>query len=236
MGQEIPNQLGACRCANAPVVRQPIAAGRPHSCKDALSWTGSNDAVARTTTSAGRTRELRSDAARNREELLRAATVTLHREGAGVPMSAIAAEAGVGIGTLYRHFPDRENLLGELTHRSFEQVLLNAVSAEARGSSPINSLKQFIESAIKQREQLVLPLNGGPAIGLSATRRTRQQVHETIGRIIDQGKADGSIRSDIEPFDIIMFGSMLSQPKPRTAHWDAACHRLLDNFLRGLGS
>jgi len=178
---------------------------------------------------------LRKDAARNREELLRVATVAVHRDGLTVPMAAIAAEAGVGVGTLYRHFPDRESLLGELTHRSFERVLSNAVSGETRGTSPINGLRQFIDAAIDQREQLVLPLHGGPAIVSPATHRVRSQIHETIGRIVDRGKSDGSIRLDVVPLDIILFGSMLSQPKPRTAHWEAACRRLLDSFLRGLG-
>src|SRR5580692_7769094 len=56
-------------------------------------------------------REPRSDAARNHEALVRAATGAVHREGPRVPMATIAADAGVGIGTLYRHFPSREDLL-----------------------------------------------------------------------------------------------------------------------------
>src|SRR5260370_1184288 len=55
-----------------------------------------------------RPREQRSDAARNREALVRAATAAVHREGPHVPLAIIAADAGVGIGTLYRHFSARE--------------------------------------------------------------------------------------------------------------------------------
>ena len=58
-----------------------------------------------------RPREQRSDAARNHEALVRAATAAVHREGPRVSMATIAADAGVGIGTLYRHFPTREDLL-----------------------------------------------------------------------------------------------------------------------------
>src|ERR1017187_10258297 len=83
-----------------------------------------------------RPREQRSDAARNHKALLRAATAAVHREGPRVSMATIAADAGVGIGTLYRHFPNREDLLNSLTRRSFEQVLSNAQDAETDGTTP----------------------------------------------------------------------------------------------------
>jgi len=53
---------------------------------------------------------MRSDALRNQQELMRAATAAVHREGLHVPMATIAADAGVGVGTLYRHFPTRDDL------------------------------------------------------------------------------------------------------------------------------
>ena len=69
-----------------------------------------------------RPREQRSDAARNHEALVRAATAAVHRAGPHMSMATIAADAGIGIGTLYRHFATREDPLNCLTHRSFEQV------------------------------------------------------------------------------------------------------------------
>src|SRR6202023_2659707 len=110
----------------------------------------------------GNSREPRSDAARNRETLVRAATAAVHREGLRVPMGTIAADAGVGIGTLYRHFPTREHLLSHLTHRSLEQVLANARAAGREGATPTDCLRRFVEAAISQRNELVLPLHGGP--------------------------------------------------------------------------
>ena len=70
-------------------------------------------------------REPRSDAARNHEALVRAATAAMHREGPRVPMATSGAEAGVGIETLYRHFPGRDDLLDYLTNVSLGQVLAN---------------------------------------------------------------------------------------------------------------
>src|SRR6201996_7169851 len=125
-------------------------------------------------------REPRSDATRNRQTLVRAATEAVHREGAGVPMATIAADAGVGIGTLYRHFPTREDLLSYLTHASFEQVLANARAADSSSTNPARAPQQFIEAAISQRNQLVLPLHGGPPLTLPATRIVREHVHQVI--------------------------------------------------------
>jgi AcrR family transcriptional regulator len=88
----------------------------------------------------GVTRRRRSDAAANRERILAAATITVTRDGERVPMATIADEAGVGIGTLYRHFPTRPALLAALTLRSFQLVLRHA------------------------RAQLILPLHGSPVI------------------------------------------------------------------------
>ena len=72
---------------------------------------------------------LRSDAAANRERILAAATIAVRRDGEKVPMATIAEEAGVGIGTVYRHYPTRPALLAALTLRSFHLVLERARTA-----------------------------------------------------------------------------------------------------------
>ena len=184
----------------------------------------------------GNPRELRSDVVRNRQALVRAATAAVHREGPGVPMATIAADAGVGIGTLYRHFPTREDLLSYLTHASFEQVLANAQAAQSSGGTATEALGQFIEAAISQRNELVLPLHGGPPPASDRTRRTRDHVHQVVQQIIDRGRADGTITRDVTPHDIVVFGSMLAQPRPPDPGWDATCRRLLATYLAGLGS
>lgn len=179
-------------------------------------------------------REPRSDALRNQLELVRAATAAVHREGLRVPMGTIAADAGVGVATLYRHFPTREDLLSHLSHRSFEQVLANAQAAEREGATPTDSLRLFIDAAISQRNDLVLPLHGGPPITSAATKIVRDQVHHIVQRIIDRGVADATLRPGITPRDIVVFGAMLAQPRPADPDWDAICRRLLTTYLRGL--
>ena len=191
---------------------------------------------------AGNSREPRSDAARNHQALVQAATAAVHREGPRVPMATIAADAGVGIGTLYRHFPTREDLLSYLTHASFEQVLANAEAAEAAeaaegsAATATEALQRFIEAAIGQRNELVLPLHGGPPPTWPSTRAVREQVHQVIQRIIDRGRGDGTIKRDVTPRDIVVFGAMLAQPRQSDPGWDATCRRLLATYLAGLGS
>jgi hypothetical protein len=92
-------------------VNLPSGRFRPFECSLPLGTGGSfNERMAIAKQS--RPREQRSDAARNHEALVRAATAVVHRAGPHVSMATIAADAGVGIGTLYRHFPTREDVTG----------------------------------------------------------------------------------------------------------------------------
>ena len=181
-----------------------------------------------------RPREQRSDAVRNHQTLLRAATAGVHREGVHIPLATIAADAGVGIGTLYRHFRTREDLLNALTHRSFERVLANVQAAESDGTTGSDALRRFIEAAIAQRNELVLPLHGGPPAAVLETLAVRDQVHRVVQRIIERGHNDGTINQDVTPRDVVVFGAMLAQPRQPDPEWDATCRRLLTTYLNGL--
>src|ERR1700730_2900257 len=181
-----------------------------------------------------RPREQRSDAARNHEALVHAATTAVHREGPHVAMATIAADAGVGIGTLYRHFRTGEDLLNFLVRRSFEQVLANAQAAERDGTTASDALRRFIEAAIAQRNELVLPLHGGPPATTPETLAVRDQIHRAVKRIIERGRTDGTISQDVTPHDVVAFGAMLAQPRQPDQEWDATCRRLLATYLNGL--
>ena len=187
-------------------------------------------------TTTGSSRAPRSDAARNQQALIRAAIAAVHREGPNVPMATIAADAGVGIGTLYRHFATRKDLLSYLTHISFDRVLANARAAGRSGPTAAQALQIFIEAAISQRNELVLPLHGGPPLTQPATRALQQQVHQAIQDIIDRGRADGTIRLDVTPHDIVALGAMLAKPRQSDPAWDATCRRLLATYLAGLST
>ena len=184
-------------------------------------------------TATGAEPRLRSDAQRNKEDILAAAVLAFTKD-ANASLEGIARAAGVGIGTLYRHFPSREDLLNYLTHRSFEQVLSNVQAAEGDGTTASDALRRFIEAAIAQRNELVLPLHGGLPVTVPETLAVRDQVHRAVQRIIERGHTDGTISQDVTPRDVVVFGAMLAQPRQSDPDWDATCGRLLATYVNGL--
>jgi AcrR family transcriptional regulator len=187
------------------------------------------------TTSSGR-RELRRDAVANRDRVLAAAAAAIRREGTGVPIATIAADAGVGVGTLYRRYPSRDDLLAALTLRSFRLVLGAAQSAAECTDSGIDALRGFIERTIENGPELVLPMHGGPVPLDEDTVALRSEVHATIDKVLRRGRQDGTIRADVTAFDIIVFGALLAQPLPHVADWRSAARRQAKIYFDGLAS
>ena len=98
-------------------------------------------------------RQPRKDATANRERVLDAATELVRREGEKVPMADIARHAGVGVGTVYRHFATREELLGALVHRSFELALTNALAAADEPGSALEGVRAFLSATLRDRDR-----------------------------------------------------------------------------------
>ena len=181
-------------------------------------------------------RPLRRDAQDNRQRLLAAATLAVKREGLKVPIATIAADAGVGVGTLYRHFPDRADLLAALTERSFGLVLVQARAAAEADGAAIDAVAAFLEATIGHRAELVLPLHGGPATLDARSAALRDAVHAQLRRILRRGRDDGTVRADLTAADLVVFGAMLAQPLPHVADWDRVARRQARIFLAGLGA
>jgi AcrR family transcriptional regulator len=187
------------------------------------------------TMSSGR-RELRRDAAANRDRVLAAAAAAIRREGTGVSIATIAADAGVGVGTFYRRYPSRQDLLAALTLRSFRLVLDAAQSAADCTDAGIDALRGFIEQTIEHGPELVLPMHGGPIPLDEGTIALRSEVHATIEKVLRRGKQDGTIRADVTPFDIIIFGALLAQPLPHIPDWRSAARRQASIYFDGLAT
>ncbi len=179
---------------------------------------------------------LRSDAAANRERILAAATIAVRREGERVPMATIAEEAGVGIGTLYRHYPTRSALLAALTLRSFELVRKHAHAAALSDDSALAALEQFFDRTIAAGSELILPLHGGPVVHDGAIVALRTEIRNLIAQVLARGRRDRTIRSDIAPIDIIITGALLAQALPNTADWDQLARRQARIFVAGLAA
>jgi len=179
-------------------------------------------------------RELRRDAAANRDRVLAAAAAAVRREGAGVPLATIAADAGLGVGTLYRRYPSREALLAALTLRSFRLVLDAAQNAASSTGTGIDALRRFIDQTIDHGPELVLPMHGGPVPLNEDTVALRSEVHATLEKVLRRGRRDGSIRAGVTAFDIIVFGALLAQPLPHVPDWRSAARRQARIYFDGL--
>jgi AcrR family transcriptional regulator len=194
---------------------------------------GMSEAATDTQASAPR---LRSDAAANRERILVAATVAVRRDGERVPMATIAEDAGVGIGTVYRHYPTRPALLAALTLRSFRLVLEHARTAALSDRPALTAVMQFLEQTIAARETFVLPLHGGPVINDEKIAELQSEIRALLEQVLARGRRDGTIRSDATPIDIILTGAMLAQPLPHVADWDQLARRHAGMFVAGLAA
>jgi AcrR family transcriptional regulator len=177
----------------------------------------------------------RRDALRNRERVLDAATELVRRDGEKVPMATIAEHAGVGVGTVYRHFPTREDLLGALVHRSFGIALANARAAADHPGPALEGVRSFFLATLRDRERFVLPLHGGPAVFTPATRERQAGVRTALRGLIARGTAAGELRDDLTPEDLIVATSLLSRPLLPTGDWDRLALRQIDLMLHGLG-
>ncbi len=182
------------------------------------------------------TRRVRSDAAANRERILAAATIAVRRDGERVPMATIADEAGVGIGTLYRHYPTRPALLAALTLRSFNLVLQHARAAALSDKPAPEALAHFFEQTIAARNEFVLPFHGGPVIDDDQVVVLRAEIRRQLEQVLARGRQDGTIRPDATPIDIIITGAMLAQPFPHAADWDQLARRQARIFVAGLAA
>ena len=180
-------------------------------------------------------RELRSDAHRNREQLARAAVAAFHRDGLAVPMATIAAEAGVGVGTLYRHFATREDLQDDLTHRSFVRMVDHVRRAGEVPGTATETLRLFLLGVIRDRHDLLLPSTGGPSPRTDRTRAVQSELHDAIRGVLHRGAEDGTIRREVDVWDVAWLGATLAQPGRTDPSWETVCLRLLDTYLAGLG-
>jgi AcrR family transcriptional regulator len=179
-------------------------------------------------------RRTRSDAAANRERILIAATIAVRRVGERVPMATIADQAGVGIGTLYRHYPTRAALLTALTRRSFDLVLQHARTAALSNAPAPTALAQFFEQTIAARDQFVLPLHGGPIIQDEEIAALQTEIRNLLEQVLARGRRDRTLRPDATPNDIIIAGAMLAQPLPTAADWDDLARRQATIVIAGL--
>ncbi len=180
-------------------------------------------------------RLLRADAARNRGALLAAATRVFASADAEPSMREIAREAGVGIATLYRHFPTRESLVDAVYHGQVQRLTAGARELLEQ-LPPTEALRRWMDLfadwlATKHgmTDTLVTMIDSGAI----AHAQTRTELLQTITTILDAGNAAGDIRTDVSAEDIAagLIGIFTVAGKPQQR---AQATRLLNLLMDGL--
>ena len=149
-------------------------------------------------------RPMRADARRNREALLQAAAELFAEEGTEVSLEAVAARAGVGIGTLYRNFPNRDSLV-EAAYRTEVAHLCDAASELLDSNPPDVALAEWMDRFVTYAAA-----KRGMAGALKAVNaktdlysQTRTQITGAIGGLLEAGVVAGTLRADVEPEDVL---------------------------------
>lgn len=181
-------------------------------------------------------RKLRKDAAENTERLIAAAVRSGLAEGKFVPLEQIAADAGVGIGTLYRRYPNREALLEAMAVRAYRLILAEAEDALASGETGHDAISRFLHQTFAHRDELVLPLHGAPLTEGTESAELRRQMQHTMDAILARGHQDGSVRADVNAGTVVRFGAMLAQPMSTVPDWATAAAEQRAAFLRGIAA
>ena len=169
---------------------------------------------------------MRADARRNRDQILIAARDIFADDGPDAPLEKIAQRAGVGIGTLYRRFPDRQSLLHAVALDVLERVAREARLALAEEPEAFHALTRYMHRALNLRIGVVMPalVNQIPMEDAELLR-ARDEASKPIQDIIDSAQAEGTLRPDVAFGDIGLLIIRLTRPLP------GPFPRALDNHL-----
>ncbi len=154
------------------------------------------------------TRPLRADARRNRDLIMAASDALFRAEGTAFQMDAVAQRAGLGVGTVYRHFPTKEALLVELIVHRLEQTIGEAEAVMAE-EDPAAAMRQFILGMARiMGSDAGLRETLGTACGPEDCAFYRQELWERKVALVERAQASGMVRGDlrVEDFDGLMCG------------------------------
>ncbi len=181
-------------------------------------------------------RPLRADARENREKLLRVASERFAAGGPDVPLDPIAREAGVGIGTLYRHFPTREALIEAVYRNEVDQVCAAAdtlLAERAPADALAEWMTRFVAYAATKRG-LAGALKSIAASQAGLFPSTRDRMREAIGKLLDAGIAAGEVRADVTAEDVFTSMNAIWTIDGQGEAWAAQALRVLGLLIDGL--
>jgi AcrR family transcriptional regulator len=180
-------------------------------------------------------RPLRADARRNREKLLTAATEAFAEEGENVALETVAARAGVGIGTLYRHFPSRDALIVAAYQHEVD-ALCAAAADLLRSQAADEALRAWAErfaDYIATKRAMGDALRSAVASDAPLFADTRERILGALRLLLDAGAEAGTLRTDVAPQDVMQVINGIWY-LPGGPHWRDTVGRMLDLVIDGL--
>lgn len=183
------------------------------------------------------TSRLRVDATRNRERIISAAREAFVEQGPNVALDAIAHRAGVGNATLYRHFPERGDLVHMVTVSLMIRVTQAAEAALSEEHDAFDALERFVHHAADERVGALCALIGNEFDKtVPEVVDVRARLEGAINRILAEAQQAGRLRDDVEFGDVMVAITQLTRPLPGTmcVDFDRVVHRHLQLFLDGL--
>jgi AcrR family transcriptional regulator len=151
-------------------------------------------------------RRTRSDALQNRERLLEVAAQVFAEQGLDTAPAAIAKQAGVGVGTLYRHFPTREALIDAAYRRQLTRVCEKAADLLTRhpaAEATRTWMEHFLDYATT-KSGMSAALNAVIASGVDPYADSRALLTNAVATLLEAGARDGSLRTDVTPDDVLL--------------------------------
>jgi AcrR family transcriptional regulator len=167
--------------------------------------------MSHTTADEAAPKPLRKDAERNRRRILEAAAEVFGERGLSATLDAVAERAGVGVGTVYRRFPDKETLVDALFEDRIEEI--RAIAEEALAiEDPWDALVAFMERALALHcdDRALKELVFSTAHGQDRVAHARERIKPAVGRIFERAHASGRLRPDVDVNDLPILQLMVT--------------------------
>ena len=178
-------------------------------------------------------RPKRADARRNRELLIEAARTVFSTQGAGAPMEAIAKQAGVGVGTLYRHFPNRLDLVEAVYESDVQELAATAqrVVAELEPGPAVDAFFDAFVRYAQTKQALLGELQQSFEKHPDLRSRCREQIESSFDLVIERARQAGAIRGDVSGSDVMQLTAPVCTNTSISAEQS---QRLISMILDGL--
>src|SRR5438309_6444042 len=180
-------------------------------------------------------RAQRADACRNRERLLEVASEAFARDGVDASLEGIAKTACVGVGTLYRHFPNRDALMEAVYRRNLEQLIDDADEL-LETKPPVEALAEWMQrfvAYVATKKGLASHLKTVVSADSDLFTTSQERLRQTASRLVEAGITSGGIRPDADPEDLIRALAGVCMTSDMTQSQEQPC-RIAQLLMDGL--